>query len=150
MKNASIAKNPSAFRDYQVLQTYEVGIELRGSEVKSIRLGRVNLKDSFARIEYAEVFLYNCHISPYEQASFFNVDPIRRRKLLLHKAQIRRLIGQTAQKGLTLVPTKLYFKRGFVKIELALAKGKRLFDKRRAIKKREEELELRRALRRKR
>ena len=141
-----ISKNPSAYRDYNILEAVEAGIELKGSEVKSIRLGRVNLKDSFARIEDEEVYLFNCHISPYEQASYLNVDPVRKRKLLLHKAQIRRLLGQTAQKGLTLVPTKLYFNRGFVKLELALAKGKRLYDKRRAIKKREEELIVRRAL----
>ena len=146
MKETSIAKNPSAFRDYQILSTYESGIELRGSEVKSIRQGKINLKDSFARIENTEIFLYNCHISPYEQASYLNVDPVRRRKLLLHRSQIRKLIAETAQKGLALVPTKLYFKGGWVKLELALAKGRKHYDKRREIKKKEEAMQMRRIL----
>ncbi len=149
MSEKIIAKNPQAFRDYAILEALESGIELKGSEVKSIRQGKVNLKDSYARIEYNEIFLHNCHISPYEQASIFNPDPIRKRKLLLHKKEIQKLIGLTAQKGLTIVPTKLYFSHGFVKLELAVAKGKKLYDKRVSIKKKQEDLEMRRALRKK-
>lgn len=147
MDEKLIVKNSQAFRDFAVLETFECGIELKGSEVKSIREGNINLKDSFARIEDDEVLLYNTHITPYEKGSFFNVDPKRVRKLLLHKNQIRQLFGKVTQRGLTLVPLKLYFKKGLAKIELALVKGKRLYDKRQAIKKRELDLEMRRALR---
>lgn len=143
--------NREAFRDYAVLETFECGIELKGSEVKSIREGKVSLKDSFARIDNGEVLMYNAHISPYAQASYQNVEPTRVRKLLLHKNQIIRLWGEISQKKFTLIPLKIYFnKRGKVKVELALAKGKRLFDKREALKKREIELEVKRAMRRKR
>lgn len=145
-----IATNRQARRDYTILDTLEAGIELRGSEVKSLRFGGANLKDSFARPEGGGVFLYNMHISPYEQASHFNVEPTRVRKLLLRKEEIRRLVGKVSQKGFTLIPLRLYFsERGFAKLELALAKGKRLYDRRDQIKKREAERELRRALRRK-
>ncbi|MDP2939568.1 MAG: SsrA-binding protein SmpB [Candidatus Omnitrophota bacterium] len=150
MKERFSATNRKAFRDYTILETFECGIELKGSEVKSIRAGNVNLKDSFARIEGKEFFLYNMHISPYEQASYLNVAPTRTRRLLLHNAQIQRLSNEVNQKRLTLVPLKLYFnKRGFVKLELALTKGKRLYDKREALKKKEINLEIKRALRRK-
>lgn len=150
MKENFSAVNRKAFRDYKVLEAFECGIELKGSEVKSIREGNVNLKDSFARIEAEEALLYNMHISPYEKGSYFNVSPTRTRRLLLHKNEIRRLSADVAQKKLTLVPLKLYFnKRGMVKIELAIAKGKQLFDKREDVKKRETDLEIRRALRRK-
>jgi len=140
-----IATNRKAGRDYEILETFEAGIELKGSEVKSARDGRVNLSDSFARIEGKEVILYNTHISPYAQASYLNVDPIRTRRLLLHKKQIRKLTGQLTQKGLTLIPLKAYFnERGFVKLELAVCKGKRLYDKRETIKRRELDLAMRR------
>ncbi len=142
-----VATNRKAYRDYVILETMECGIELKGSEVKSIRDGRINLNDSFARVENNEVLLYNTHISPYAQASYLNVEPVRLRKLLLHKKQITRLAGQHAQKGLTLVPLKVYFnERGFLKIELALCKGKKLYDRREDIKRRETDLHLRRVL----
>ncbi|MCX5702723.1 MAG: SsrA-binding protein SmpB [Candidatus Omnitrophica bacterium] len=143
----TIVTNRKAYRDYAVLETFECGIELKGSEVKSIRAGRINLEDSFARIEKNEVILYNTHISAYEQASYLNVEPARPRRLLLHKSQIRKLIGQVSQRGLTLVPLKAYFStKGFAKIELALCKGKKLYDKRESIKRRESELAMRRIL----
>ncbi|MFZ2357099.1 MAG: SsrA-binding protein SmpB [Candidatus Omnitrophota bacterium] len=141
------ATNKKAYRDYVVLESVECGIELKGSEVKSIRAGKINFEDSFARVENNQVTMYNTHISPYEQASYLNVEPTRPRRLLLHEAQIRRLSGQVAQKGFTLVPLKVYFnERGFAKIELALCKGKKLYDKREHIKKREINLEMRREM----
>lgn len=150
MDEKVIATNRQARRDYTILDTLEAGVELKGSEVKSLRLGRANLKDSFARIERNEILLYNMHISPYEQASHFNVEPTRVRKLLLHREEIRRLEGSVNQKGFTLIPLKLYFsEHGFAKLELALVKGKKLYDRREEIRKREAERELRRALRRK-
>jgi len=143
----NITTNRKAYRDYAVLETVECGIELKGSEVKSARAGKINLDDSFARVENGEVILYNTYISPYEQASYLNVEPTRPRRLLLHSNQIRKITGQLAQKGLTLVPMKAYFsERGFVKIELALCKGKKLYDRREDIKRREAELQIRRAL----
>ena len=146
-----IATNRKAFRDYEVLETLEAGIELKGSEVKSLRDGKINLGDSFARIENNEAILYNTHISPYEQASYLNVDPLRQRKLLLHKKQISKLAGSIVQRGFTLVPIKVYFnERGFAKVELALCKGKKLYDKRRDIKRREEDLAMRRIMKAKR
>lgn len=142
-----IATNRKAQRDYAILETFEAGIELKGSEVKSIRAGRINLNDSFARIENNQVILYNTHISPYEQASYLNVEPTRLRRLLLHRNQIQKLTGQVAQRGVTLIPLKIYFnERGFAKIELAFCKGKKLYDKREALKRRETELEVRRAM----
>lgn len=141
------ATNRKAYRDYDVLESVESGIELKGSEVKSIREGKINLNDSFARIEAGEVKLYNTYISPYVEASYLNVEPTRVRKLLLHKNQIRKLTGALAQKGLTLVPLKVYFnERGFVKMELALCKGKKLYDKREDIKRRESDLAMRRVM----
>jgi len=125
-----LSHNRKARHDYHVEKTLEVGIVLKGTEVKSIRAGRVNLKDSYATIENGELFLYNMHISPYEQGNRFNHDPLRVRKLLAHKKELRQLIGLTQQKGFTLVPLKLYLVGGFVKMELALAKGKKLYDKR--------------------
>ncbi|MFA5092887.1 MAG: SsrA-binding protein SmpB [Candidatus Omnitrophota bacterium] len=143
----SIITNRKAYRDYEVLEAFECGIELKGSEVKSLRDGKINLDDSFARAEQDELFLYNAHISPYAQASYLNVEPNRPRKLLLHKGQILRVIGKLTQKGLALIPLKLYFNdRGFVKVELALGKGKKLYDKRVTIKRRETDLEMRRAI----
>lgn len=119
-----IATNRKAYHDYFIEETIEAGIELKGTEVKSVRLGHVNLKDSFARVENGEVFLYNMHISPYEKGNIFNVDPMRDRKLLLHKHEINRLAGYVQQKGYTLIPLKIYIKRGKIKVELAVAKGK--------------------------
>lgn len=143
----AIATNRKAHRDYAILEAIECGIELKGSEVKSLREGRMNLEDSFARIENNEVILYNMHVSPYAQASYLNVEPKRPRKLLLRRNQIKKLSGQTAQRGLALVPLKAYFnERGFAKIELALCKGKKLYDKRQDIKRRETELQVRRIL----
>jgi SsrA-binding protein len=143
-----IANNKQALRDFMVLEALEAGIELKGSEVKSLRDGKANLKDSFARIENNEVILYNTHISPYAQASYLNVEPVRLRKLLLRRSQIKKLHAQLSQKGLTLVPLRMYFnERGLVKLELALCKGKRLYDKRQDIKKREVDLKIRRTLR---
>ncbi len=143
----NIATNRKAHRDYEILETVECGIELKGSEVKSLRDGKINLNDSFARVDKGEVVLYNAHVSPYAQASYLNVDPVRSRKLLLHKKQIGRFAGQLAQKGLTLVPLKAYFNdRGFVKIELGLCRGKKLYDRRETIKSREEDLKIKRMM----
>ena len=148
MDDDVIARNREAFRDYHILETLEAGIALSGTEVKSLRNHHAQLKESFARIENGELFLYNLHISPYEQGSIFNPDPMRVRKLLLRRSQIRDFSEKTETKRLVLVPLKLYFKRGLVKVELALAKGKRQFDKREAIKTREIEREIQRTLRR--
>jgi SsrA-binding protein len=148
MEHLKKIHNREALRDYAVLETLECGIALKGSEVKSVRDGQVSLKDSFARIENGEVLLYHVHISPYAQASYLKVEPLRVRKLLVHKGQILRLAQETAQKGLTLIPLKFYFNsRGRVKVELALAKGKRAFDRREDLKKRELDREIKRALR---
>ncbi len=145
--NKYIATNRKAYRDYEVIESLEAGIELRGSEVKSLRDAKINLTDGFARLENGEIILYNTHISPYAQASYLNVDPLRPRKLLLHKKQISKLTGAVAQRGFTLVPLKVYFSgRGLVKVELALCKGKRLYDKRADIKRREEKLAMRRII----
>ena len=141
-----VAQNRKARRDYEVLDVYETGIVLEGTEVKSLRSGKANLKDGYAVVEEGEVILYNVHISPYEAASRFNHPPERPRKLLLHKAEIRRLIGRTEQRGLTLIPTKLYFKQGKAKIELALARGKKQYDKRREIAMRDLRRDLEREL----
>ncbi|MFO7263625.1 MAG: SsrA-binding protein [Bacillaceae bacterium G1] len=142
-----VAQNRKASHDYFIEETYEAGMVLKGTEIKSIRAGRVNLKDSFARVEDGEVFLYNMHISPYEQGNRFNHDPLRTRKLLLHKDEIRKLIGATKEKGYTLIPLKVYIRNGFAKVELALAKGKKLYDKRQAMAKRDAQREIERALR---
>lgn len=146
--NKVISVNRRARHDYFIEDTMEVGIVLKGTEVKSLRQGKVNLRDSHARVENGEVFLYGMHISPYEQGNRFNHDPLRTRKLLLHKREIRRLIGKTQQDGYTLVPLKLYFTRGKCKVELALAKGKRKYDKRDATAKRDAERRARQAVRR--
>ena len=145
--NKIVATNRKAERDYDILDSVECGIELKGSEVKSLRDGKINLNGSFALIEGGEVILYNTHISPYSQASYLNVEPTRLRRLLLHRSQIRKITGQLVQRGLTLIPMKAYFSdRGFVKIELALCKGKKLYDKREDIKRREIDLAVRRTL----
>lgn len=127
-----IAENRKARHDYTIDECFEAGIELKGTEVKSMRAGRANLKDSFAVIEHGELFLYGMHISPYEHGNIFNVEPMRPRKLLMHKKEIMRLLGKSKEQGLTLVPLKAYFKKDKIKIELALAKGKKLYDKREA------------------
>lgn len=133
-----VANNKKARHDYFIEETYEAGIVLTGTEVKSIRMGRVNLKESYAQVDHGEVYIHNMHISPYEQGNIFNVDPIRTRKLLLHKREISKLIGYTTQKGLTLVPLRLYITaRGLVKLELAVARGKKLYDKRSDIAKKD-------------
>lgn len=128
-----IATNKKAYHDYFIEDTYEAGIVLVGSEVKSVRLGQVNLKDSYCMVKGGNLELVNAHISPYEKGSFFNVDARRTRKLLMHKAEIDKLRGKFEIKGFTLVPTKLYFKQGLVKVEIGLAKGKELHDKRKAL-----------------
>ena len=134
-----IAVNRKARHDYFIEDEYEAGLVLKGTEVKSLRLGKANLKDSYARIKDGEVFVYQMHIGPYPFAYYDNHDPLRPRKLLLHKREIKRLYGKVNEKGHTLVPLKLYFKNGKVKISLALAKGKRQYDKREAIKRRDEQ-----------
>ncbi|BAD39325.1 SsrA-binding protein SmpB [Symbiobacterium thermophilum] len=143
-----VAENRKARHDYFVEETYEAGIVLVGSEVKSCRAGRVNLRDAYAQIKDGEIFLLNCHISPFEQANRFNHEPLRPRKLLMHKSEIHRLYGKVREKGFTLVPLRLYFnQKGKVKVELALAKGKRAYDKRDDIAAREAKREMARALR---
>ncbi|AGC67749.1 SsrA-binding protein SmpB [Thermoclostridium stercorarium subsp. stercorarium DSM 8532] len=132
-----VAQNKKAKHDYFIEETFEAGIVLSGTEVKSVRQGKVNLKDSYAYIKNSEVFVRGMHISPYEQGNIFNQDPLRDRKLLLHKREINKLIGYTQQKGLTLIPTKLYFKNNWAKVELAVARGKKLYDKRRAMAERD-------------
>lgn len=141
-----IATNKKAYHDYFIEETYEAGIELKGSEVKSIRLSRVNLKDSFALVKNGEVFVLNVHISPYDKGSYFNEDPMRTRKLLLKRQEINKLRGKVEQNGYTLVPTKLYFKDSLVKVELALCKGKELHDKRQDIKNKENKRTAERAI----
>ena len=141
-----IADNRKAHFDYHVLETFEAGIALLGTEVKGIREGRANLRDAFARVERGEVWLYNVHINPYSHRGYVDHDPRRKRRLLLHKAEIRKLIGKTVEKGLTLVPTRMYFKRGKVKVALALAKGKQAHDKRETLRRREIDRETRAAV----
>ncbi len=143
---ANIAENRKAFHDFHLLETFEAGLVLLGTEVKAIREGRVNLRDSFARVEDGEVFLYNVHISPYSHRGYADHEPLRRRKLLLHRAEIRKLIGKTVEKGMTLVPTRLYFKDGRVKVAVSLAKGKQLYDKRETERRREADRETRAAI----
>ena len=144
-----IADNRKARYLYEILETYEAGLELQGSEVKSIRQGKANLQDGYALIRNGEAMLLNVHISPYEKtAAYFNHDPRRSRKLLLHKQEIRKLIGKVEQQGLTLIPLKMYMKRGLVKITIALAKGKKVHDKRESIKKRDDQREMARAIKR--
>lgn len=133
-KEGTLAENRKAFHDYFIEETYEAGISLVGTEVKSIRAGKANLKDSYAYIKDREVFVSNMHVSPYEQGNIFNRDPLRGRKLLLHKSEIFKLIGYTSQEGYTLVPLALYLVRGRVKVKLGVAKGKHNYDKREALK----------------
>ncbi len=141
-----IAENRKAFHDYHIIETFEAGIVLVGTEVKSIREGSANLRDSFARLEDGEVWLYNVHINPYSHRGYTDHEPTRKRKLLLHRQEIRKLIGKTVEKGMTLVPTRLYFKDGHVKVSLALAKGKQAHDKRETLKRRDIDRETRAAV----
>jgi SsrA-binding protein len=143
---SNVAENRKAFHDYHVLETFEAGIALMGTEVKAIREGRVNLRDSFAKVEDGEVFLHNVHISPYSHRGYSEHEPLRRRKLLLHREEIRKLIGKTVERGMTLVPTRMYFKKGRVKVALGLARGKKDYDKRETIKRREADRETRAAV----
>ncbi len=142
-----IAQNKKARHDYFIEETYEAGIVLKGTEIKSIRARRVNLKDSYARIHNGEVELLNMHISPYEQGNRYNHDPLRTRKLLLHRKEIDKLIGRTKEEGFTLVPLKLYIKNGFAKILLGVGKGKKKYDKREELKRKAAQREIERAFR---
>ncbi len=144
-----IAQNKKARHDFFIEDTYEAGIVLTGTEIKSIRAGRVNLKDSFARIHHGEVYLHNMHISPYEQGNRYNHDPVRTRKLLLHRQEIDKLIGLTKEKGYSLVPLDVHLNKGFAKVNLALAKGKKLYDKRESMKRRDAQREIQRAFKEK-
>lgn len=142
-----IATNRKARRDYTLLETYEAGIELKGTEVKSLRVRGCSIEEAFGRVEGGEIFLYNMHIADYEKSSYFKAEPKRTRKLLLHKKEINRLIGLIGQRGYTIIPLKIYFNdRGFVKVEISLAKGKVLYDKRRKIKEALTERETQRVL----
>ena len=136
-----IANNKKAYHDYFVEDTYEAGISLHGTEVKSLRMGKCSSKESFIRIEKGEVFVYGMHISPYEKGNIFNKDPLRIRKLLLHKYEINKMAGKMAEKGYTLVPLKVYFKGSLVKVEIGLARGKKLYDKRQDIAKKDQRRE---------
>jgi SsrA-binding protein len=147
MSKKTVARNRKALHEYHIIDSYEAGIVLAGPEVKSIRGGKVSLTEAFARIEGNEALLYGMHITPYDPASRWNVDPVRTRKLLLHRREIRRLIGATQQEGFTLVPLELYLKDGFVKVALGLGKGKKNYDKREDAKKRDADREMQRALR---
>jgi SsrA-binding protein len=142
-----ISNNRKAGYEYHLLERFEAGVELVGTEVKSLRRKAASLQDAFGAVEGVEVFLYNCHIAPYEQGNRFNHEPRRRRRLLMHKREILRLKGRIQEKGLTLVPTRLYFKNGKVKVELALARGKRQYDKRAAVAKRDADREVEREMR---
>lgn len=141
-----VAKNRKARFNYEILETYEAGIELKGTEVKSVRASKVNLTEGFISIDNGEAFLKQVHISPYEQGNIFNVDPVRVRKLLLHKREIKKLIGETAQKGFTLVPLSMYLKNGRVKLSLGLARGKNTHDKRQDMAKKDAQRNIERAM----
>lgn len=141
-----IATNRKARHEYEILDTLEAGMVLRGPEVKSLRAGKVGFQDAFARVEDGEVLLYSLHISPYEQANRYNADPMRTRKLLLHNHEIDRLAGKVHEKGLTLIPLELYFRRGYAKVLLGVARGRKLHDKREKLKRKVQEREARRAM----
>ncbi|MDY4834014.1 MAG: SsrA-binding protein SmpB [Frisingicoccus sp.] len=136
-----VANNKKAYHDYFIEDTYEVGIALHGTEVKSLRMGKCSIKEAFVRPDGEEMFVYQMHISPYEKGNIFNKDPLRTRKLLLHKYEIRKIMGQVAQKGYTLVPLKVYFKDSLAKVEIGLARGKKLYDKRDTIAKKDQRRE---------
>ena len=137
-----IANNKKAYHDYFILDTYEAGISLHGTEVKSLRMGKCSIKEAFIRIENEEVFVYGMHISPYEKGNIFNKDPLRTRRLLLHKSEIMKLNGKISEKGYTLMPLQVYFKGSLVKVEIGLARGKKLYDKRADIAKKDQRREL--------
>lgn len=141
-----VARNRKARHEYEILETFEAGMELKGPEVKSLREGAMSFQDAFARVDGGEVWLHSLHISPYEQANRFNEDPVRPRRLLLHRNQIRQLAVQTEEKGLTLVPLEVYFKRGYAKVLLAVGRGKKLHDKRETLKRKQQEREADRAM----
>ncbi len=141
-----VCQNRKAYHDYFIEETFEAGISLLGTEVKSLREGKANLKDSYVLIKNAEAFLLNCHISPYSHGNIMNHDPLRTRKLLLHEKEIQRLTGELMQKGYALIPLKIYFKGPFAKVEIGLAKGKKLYEKRETIKEREARREIERAV----
>ncbi len=136
-----VANNKKAYHDFFIEEKYEAGLVLHGTEVKSLRMGKCSIKEAFIRIENGEVFIYGMHISPYEKGNIFNKDPLRVRKLLLHKSQIQKLIGNSAEKGYTIVPLQVYFSNGRAKIEIGLAKGKKLYDKRQDIAKKDQKRE---------
>jgi len=146
MADKTVTVNRKARHEFHILESFEAGIALTGTEVKSLRANKANLQDSFARVENSELILYNMHISHYEQGNQFNHEPKRPRKLLMHKQEIMRLLGKTQEKGLTMVPLKVYFTRGKAKVELGLAKGKKVHDKREAIKERDAKREMERAM----
>lgn len=139
-----IANNKKAYHDYFILDTFEVGLALHGTEVKSLRMGKCSIKEAFVGVENEEVYIYGMHISPYEKGNIFNKDPLRVRKLLMHKWEIRRLVGKTKEKGITIMPLKVYFKGSLVKIEIGIAKGKKLYDKRQDIAKKDQAREAQR------
>lgn len=139
-----VANNKKAYHDYFIDETYEAGVALHGTEVKSLRMGKCSVKESFIRIENGEVFVYGMHVSPYEKGNIFNKDPLRVKKLLLHRQEINRLAGRVAEKGYTLVPLQVYFKEGKVKVEIGLARGKKLYDKREDIAKKDARREIER------
>ena len=139
-----IANNKKAYHDYFIDEKYETGIELYGTEVKSIRMGKCSIKEAFVRIQNGEVYIYGMHVNPYEKGNIFNKDPLRARKLLMHKAEIHKLGGKIAEKGFTLVPLQVYFKGSFVKVEIGLARCKKLYDKREDIAKKDQRRELER------
>lgn len=141
-----VARNRKARHEYEVLETLEAGMELKGPEVKSLRAGHASFGDAFARVDRGQVWLHSLHISPYEQANQFNVDPVRTRRLLLNKHEIRRLVGKVEEKGLTLVPLEIYFSRGYAKVTIALARGRKLHDKREELKRKQQDREARRAV----
>ena len=139
-----IANNKKAYHDFFILDNYEAGIALHGTEVKSLRMGKCSIKESFIRIENGEVFIYGMHVSPYEKGNIFNKDPLRVKKLLLHKSEINKLLGKVKEKGMSVVPLKVYFKGSLVKVEIGLAKGKKLYDKRDDIAKKDQQREAQR------
>ena len=141
-----VADNRKALHDYHILETFEAGVALLGTEVKAIREGRVNLRDSYGRVEGGEIFVLNIHISPYSHRGYAEHEPLRRRKLLLHKHEIRKLIGKTTERGMTLVPLRMYFKNGRIKVAIGLAKGKKDYDKRETVRRRETDRETRAAI----
>ena len=146
LAQANIAENRKAHHDYHLLETFEAGLVLLGTEVKAIREGRVNLRDSYARVEAGEVYLFNVNISAYSHRGYADHEPLRRRKLLMHRGEIRKLIGKTVERGMTLVPVRMYFKNGRVKVAISLAKGKKEYDKRETIKRRDVDRETRAAV----